>query len=127
MAGWDRAAAVFLAEAMRVRARIAAMSPHVAVPAVAVLGAGSGVMPDFVTGTATRPGLEVPWAVSANMAHIATHGAEVVHVDDRRGRGDRWGVPQCRGAWGEGDSNCYAQALGVVVVGSLLVELSWRI
>ena len=92
MAGWDRAAAIFLTEAMRVRARIAAMSPRVAVPAVAVLGAGIGVMSDFVTGTATRPGLEVPWAVSANMAYVATHGAEVVHVDDWGSRGDRWGI-----------------------------------
>ena len=39
----------------------------------------------------TRPGLEVSGAVSANMAHLATHGAEVVQVDDGGGRGDRWG------------------------------------
>ena len=29
--------------------------------------------------------------------------------------------------WSGANSICYAQALGVVVVGSLLVELSWRV
>ena len=105
VAGWDRAAAIFLTEAMRVRARIAAMSPRVAVPAVAVLGAGSSVMPEFVTGVATRPGLEVSGAVSAYMAYVAAHGAKVVHVDGRGGRRDRWRVPKCRGTWGEGDGD----------------------
>ena len=75
---------------------MAAMPPRVAIPTVAVLGAGGGVVPEFVTSAATRPGLEVPWAVSANMAHMATHGTEVVHVDDWGGRGDRWGVPKRR-------------------------------
>ena len=105
MAGWDRAAAIFLTEAMGVRASVAAMPPRVAVPTVAVLGAGSSEMPNLMAGAATRPGLEVSWAVGANMAHMATHGAKVVHVDDWGGRGDRWGVPQRRGAWGEGDSD----------------------
>ena len=62
-------------------------------------------MPDLVTGAATRPGLEVSGAVGANVAHMAAHGAEVVHVDDWGGRGDRWRVPKCGGAWGEGDSD----------------------
>ena len=110
MTGWDRATAIFLTEAMGVRASVAAMPPRVAVPTVAVLGAGGSVMPNFVTGAATRPGLEVSWAVNANMAHMATHGAEVVHVDDWGGRGDRWGVPQCRGAWGERDSDGHGVA-----------------
>ena len=92
MAGWDRAATIFLTEAMGVRASVAAMPPRVAVPTVEVLGAGGSVVPDFVTGAATRSGLEVSGAVSANMAHMATHGAEIVHVDDRGGSGDRWGV-----------------------------------
>ena len=85
MTGWDRAAAIFLTEAVGVRASVATMPPRVAVPTVAVLGAGGSVVPDLVTGAATRPGLEVSWAVNANMAHMATHGAEVVHVDDRGG------------------------------------------
>ena len=67
-------------------------------------------MPEFVTGAAARPGLEVSWAVGAYMAHMATHGAKVVHVDDWGGRGDRWGVPQCRGAWGKGDSDGHGVA-----------------
>ena len=83
MAGWDRAATIFLTEAMGVRAGVAAMPPRVEIPTVAVLGAGGCEVPDFVTGAATCPGLEVSWAVNANMAHMATHGAEVVHVDDR--------------------------------------------
>ena len=110
MTGWDRAATIFLTEAMRVCASVAAMPPRVAVPTVAVLGAGGGIMPDLVTGATARPGLEVSWAVSANMAHMATHGTEVVHVDDRGGRGDRWGVPQCRGARSEGDSDGHGVA-----------------
>ena len=110
MAGWDWAATIFLTEAMGVRASVAAMPPRVTVPTVAVLGAGGSVMPEFVTGAATCSGLEVSWAVNANMTHMATHGAEVVHVDDRGGRGDRWGVSQCRGAWGEGDSDGHGVA-----------------
>ena len=93
MAGWDRTAAIFLTEVMGVRASVAAMPPCVAVPTVAVLGAGGSEVPDLVAGATTRPGLEVSWAVDANMAYMAIHGAEVVHVDDRGGRGDRWGVP----------------------------------
>ena len=70
----------------------------------------SSVMPDFVTGATTRPGLEVSWAGSANMANMATHGAKVIHVDDWGGRGDCWGVAQRRGAWGEGDSDGHGVA-----------------
>ena len=63
MAVRDRATAIFFTETMGVRASVAAMPPRVAVPTVTVLGAGSSVMPDFVTGAATRPGLKVSWAV----------------------------------------------------------------
>ena len=62
-------------------------------------------MPNLVAGIAMCPSLEVSWAVGANMANMATHGAEVVHVDDWGGRGDCWGVPKRRGAWGKGDSD----------------------
>ena len=103
VATWDRAATIFLTEAMGVRASVAAMPPCVAIPTVAVLGAGGSVMPDFVTGAATRPGLEVSGAVSADMAHMATHGAEVVHVNDWGGRGDRWRVPKRGGAVSEAE------------------------
>ena len=110
MTGWDWAAAIFLTEAMGVRAGVAAMPPRVAVPTVAVLGAGGSEVPDLMAGAATCPGLEVSGAVSANMAHMTTHGAKVVHVDDWGGSGDRWGVLQCRGAWGEGDSDGHGVA-----------------
>ena len=105
MADWDWAAVVFLTEAVGVGAGMAAVSPGVAVTAVAILGTGGSEMPNLVAGVATHPGLEVSWAVGANMANMATHGAEVVHVDDWGCGGDRWGVPECRGAQGKGDSN----------------------
>ena len=102
---WDWAAAIFLAEVVGVGAGMTAVSPGVAVPAVAVLGAGGSEVPNFVAGVATRPGLEVSWAVDADMANMATHGTEVVHVDNWGGSGDRWGVPKCRGPRGKGDSD----------------------
>ena len=105
VAGWDWAVAIFLTKAVGIGASMTAVPPSVAVPAVAVLGAGGSEVPDLVAGVAARPGLEVSWAVGANMANMATHGAEVVHVDDRGGRGDCWGVPKRRGAWGKGDSD----------------------
>ena len=59
MTGWDWTAASLLTEAVGVGAGVTAVSPGVAVPAVAVLGAGGSEMPHLVTGVATRPGLEV--------------------------------------------------------------------
>ena len=85
MAGRDRAATILLTKAMGIRASVTTVSPGVAVPAVAVLGAGGSVMPNLVAGIATCPGLDVPGAVGANMAHMATHGAKVVHVNDGGG------------------------------------------
>ena len=63
MTNWDQAAAIFPAEAVGVGAGMTAVSPGVAVPAVAVFGAGGGEMPNFVTGIAMRPGFEVSGAV----------------------------------------------------------------
>jgi hypothetical protein len=103
MTGWDRTTAIFLTETVGVCASVTTMPPGVAVPTVVVLGTGGGEMPNLVTGVATRPGLEVSWAGGANMANMATHGAEVIHVDDWGGGGDRWGVLQFRGSWGEGE------------------------
>ena len=60
-------------------------------------------MPNLVAGVATHSGLEVSWAVSADMANVATHGAEVVHVDDWGSRGNHWGVLQFRGSRAEGE------------------------
>ena len=74
MTGWDRTATVLLTKAMGVRASVTAVPPGVAVPAVAIFGAGGSEVPNLVAGVATRPGLKVSWAVGANMANMATHG-----------------------------------------------------
>ena len=79
---WNWAAAIILTEVVGVGASITAMPPGVTVPAVAVLGTGVSEMPQLVTGVATRPGLEVAWAVGANVAYMTTHGAKVIHVND---------------------------------------------
>ena len=105
VAGWDWAAAIFLTEAVRIGTGMTAVPPAVAVSTVAVLGAGGSKMPHLVAGIAARPGLQVSWAIGMDMAHITTHGTKVIHVDDWGSRGDRWGVPQCRGAWGVVDSD----------------------
>ena len=59
VAGWDWTAAILFTKAVGVCASITAVSPGVAVPAVAVLGAGGSEVPKLVTGVATCPGLEV--------------------------------------------------------------------
>ena len=107
--GWDRAAAIFLTEAVGIGAGMTAVPPGVAVPTVAVLGAGGSEMPHLVAGVATRSGLEVSWAVGADMAYMATHGAEVVHVDDWGGGRTRWGVLQFRGSRGEGELEAHGR------------------
>ena len=99
--GWDWTVAILLTKAVGVRASVTAVSPSVAVPAVAVLGAGGSEVPKLVTGVATCPGLEVVWAVGTNMAYMTTHGAKVIHVNDWGGRGARWGVLQFRGSRAE--------------------------
>ena len=109
MTSWDRAAAIFLAEVMGVRASVTVVPPGVAVPTVVILGAGGSEMPNLVTGVATRPGLEVSWAVGANMANMATHGAEVVHVDDWGGGRAHWGVLQFGGSRGEGELEAHGR------------------
>ena len=105
MTGWDRTAAIFLTEAMGVCASVTAMPPGVAVPTVAVLGAGGSEMPNLVAGVAVCPGLKVSVAVGADMAHMTTHGAEVVHVNDGGGGWTRGGVVQLGGVRGKGDLN----------------------
>ena len=67
---------------MGFRASITTVPPGVTVPAVAVLGAGGSEVPQLVTGVATRPGLEVAWAVCTNVAYMTTHGAKVIYVND---------------------------------------------
>ena len=112
MAGWDWAAAILLTKVVGISAGVTAVSPGVAVPAVAVLGAGGSEVPNLVAGIATRLGLEVSGAVGANMAHMATHGAEVVHVNDRGGGRARWGVLQLRGSWTEGELEEHSGGVG---------------
>ena len=58
------------------------MSPAITVSAVVVLVTSGGKVADLVASTTVRPGLQVVWAVGMNVAHVATHGAEVVHVND---------------------------------------------
>ena len=82
VAGGDWAATILLTEAVGISAGVTAVSPAVAVPAVAVLGATGGEMANLVTSVAVCLGFEVSWAVGTDMAHMATHGAKVVHVDD---------------------------------------------
>ena len=127
MTGWDQTVAIFLTKVMGFHASVTAVPPGVAVPAVAVLGAGGSKMPNLVAGVAMHPGLEVSWAVGANMANMATHGAEVVHVDDWGSRGDRWGVPKRRGARGKGDSNRHGggRADSVRGEGTSLTFIRW--
>ena len=58
------------------------MPPAIAVFAIVVFVAVGGEVADLVTSVAVHFSLQVVWAVGANMAHVATHGAEVVHVND---------------------------------------------
>ena len=60
------------------------MSPCVAVHAVPVLVARCGEVPNLTTSVASGPGLKVLGAGGTDVPSVATHGAQVVHVDDRR-------------------------------------------
>ena len=70
-------------------------------------------MPDLMTSIALGPGLKVLGAVGVNVPSVAAHGAEVVHVDDRRGDRACGGVLELRRVgdevnehvWGRG-ANC---------------------
>ena len=103
--GWDWAVTILLAEAVGVSAGMAMVSPAVAVPAVAILGAGGSEIPHLVAGVAVRPSLKVSWAVNTDVANVAAHRIKVIHVDDWGGGGKRWGIPQRRGAQGKGDGD----------------------
>ena len=92
MAGWDWAVTILLAEAVGIGTGMTVVPPAVAVPAVAVLGAGGSEVPHLVAGVATRSGLKVSWAVGMDVADVATHGTEVVHVNDWGGGGMHWRV-----------------------------------
>ena len=49
-------------------------------------------MPDLMTSVASGPGLKVLGTGGVDVPSVATHGAEVVHVDDLRGGGVGGGV-----------------------------------
>ena len=107
MAGWDRTVSVLLAKAMGVGTGVTVVPPAVAVPTVAVLGAGDSEMPHLVAGVAAHPGLKVSWAIDTDVANVATHGTKVVHVNDWGGGGKRWGILQCGGTRGKGDGDVH--------------------
>ena len=67
MTGWDWTVAIFLTEAVGVGTSVAAVPPGVTVPTVSVLGAGGSEVPNLVAGVAVRPGLQISWAVDANI------------------------------------------------------------
>ena len=109
MAGGDWTGASPIAKAVGVRTEEQTMSPGVAVHAVPVLVARSSEMPDLVTSVAVCPGLKVIGAVGANVPHVTTHGAEVVHVDDWRGGRMRGGVLELREAGSEVDEQAWGR------------------
>ena len=67
---------------MGVYAGVGMMSPAIAVSVVPILVALGGGVANLVTGAATHLGLLIVGAVGADMTHVATYEAEVVHVDD---------------------------------------------
>ena len=89
------------------------MSPAIAASAVLVLVAVRGEVTDFVTSTAVCPGLQVVWTVSMNMAHVTTHKAEVVHVNNWGGCRACRGVLQLGGVRDEGEENSGSRGRGV--------------
>ena len=101
--GWDGAAAIFLTEAVGIGAGMTVVPPGVAVPTVAVLGAGGSEMPHLVAGVAARPGFKVPRAIGTDVTNMAAHGTEVIHVNDGRGGRTHWGVLQLGGHRCEGE------------------------
>ena len=113
VAGWDWAAAIFLTEAVGVSAGITAVSPGVAVSTVAVLGAGICEVPYLVAGIATCPGLKISRAIGTDVADMAAHGTEVIHVDDGRGGRTRWGVLQLGGSRPEGELEEHSGGVGL--------------
>ena len=95
MAGGDCAGASPIAKAVRVGTEEQMVSPAVAVHAVPVL----------VASVAACPGFKVLGAVGVNVPYVATHGAEVVHVDDWWGGRTCGGVLELRRAEGEVDKH----------------------
>ena len=134
MAGRDWAVMILLTEVVGVRAGMTAVSPAVAVSAVAVLGAGGSEVPHLVAGVATRSGLKVPWAIGTDVSGVATHGAKVVHVDDWGGGGARRGILQFGGGWGKGEveehggggraDSVRGEGAGLTLVGAMVIFLA---
>ena len=83
--------------------RSTVVPPAVAVPTVAVLGAGGSEVPHLVADIAACPSLKVSWAIGTDVADVTAHGTKVVHVDDWGGGGACWGILQFGGGWGKGE------------------------
>ena len=81
------------------------MSPGVAIATVVVLVAVGGEVANLMTGVAMGSSFQVVGVVGMDMAHVATHGAEVVHVDDWWGGRTCGGVLELRRAEGEVDKH----------------------
>ena len=62
-------------------------------------------MSDLVTGVAARSGFKVFRAVGTNVPSVTTHGAEVIHIDDRGGGRAHEGVLELRRAGDEVDEH----------------------
>ena len=76
-------------------------------------------MADLVTSAAVRPSLHVVQTVCVNVAHVATHGAEVVHVNDWGGGRMHRGVLQLGGVRDEGEVDEHSGGRGVDCGGSV--------
>ena len=113
VAGWDGAVAIWVTEVVRICAGVGLMSLAVAISAVLVLVALGGGVADLVTGTAMCLCLLVVGAIGTNMAHVATHGAEVVHVNDWRGSRVCGRVLQLGGVRGKGERDSGSGGRGV--------------
>ena len=68
-------------------------------------------MPDFMTSVASGLGLKVLGAGGVDVPSVAAHGAEVVHVDDRRGGRMCGGVLKLRRAGNEVNEHVWGRGV----------------
>ena len=68
-------------------------------------------MPDLMTSVASGPGLKVLGTGGTDVPSVAAHGAEVIHVDDRRGGRTRGGVLELRRAGGKVDEHAWGRGV----------------
>ena len=89
------------------------MSPAIAVSAVPILVALGSEVANLVAGTATHPSLQVVGTVGMDVAHVAAHGAEIVHVDNWGGSRAHWRVLQLGGVRDEREEDSGSRGRGV--------------